>query len=72
MDRSLEHFLLPVGLPKKLGGKVSGFAIGLKRAAVGLELEQLLRWDFHLQPFPEIHLFLANRFIITYELPSVR
>jgi len=39
MDRSLEHFLLPVSLPKKLGGKVSGFTIGLKRAAVGLELE---------------------------------
>ena len=55
MDRSLEHFLLPVSLPKKLGGKVPGFAIGLKRAAVGLELEKLLRWDFHLQPFPEIH-----------------
>ena len=55
MDRSLEHLLLPVGLPKELGGKLSGFAVGLKRAAVGLELEQLLWWDLHLQPFPEIH-----------------
>jgi hypothetical protein len=72
MDRGLEHLLLAVGLPKKLGCKVSGFAVGLKRATVGLELEQLLWWNVHLQPFPEIHLFLANRFIITYELPSVR
>ena len=55
IDCSLEHLLLTVGLPKELGGKVSGFAVGLKCAAVGLELEQLFWWDVHLQPFPEIH-----------------
>lgn len=55
MDRGLEHLLLTVGLPKELGGKLPGFTVGLKRAAVCLELEQLFWWDVHLQPFPEIH-----------------
>lgn len=55
MDRGLEHFLLAVGLPEELGGKLPGFAIGFKHPAVAFQLEQLLRCDLDLQPFSEVH-----------------
>lgn len=55
MDCGLEHFLLPVGLPEELSSELTGFAIGFKRAAIAFQLEQLLRGDLDLQPFPEVH-----------------
>ena len=55
MDRRLEHFLLAVGLPKELGGKLPGFAVCLKHPTVAFELEQLFRWDLDRQPFAEVH-----------------
>jgi len=56
MDCGLEHFLLAVGLPEQLSGKVTGLAVCLKHSAIALEPEQLLWWDVNRQLFAEVHL----------------
>ncbi len=56
MDRRLEHFLLPEGLPQQLRRELADVALFGQAAAVGLEFEQLLWWDVYRHPFAEIHL----------------